>query len=86
MQTQIRKIGNSKGTIIPASILHKLNLKEGDSLDIQDDNGQIIIQLLKDKPSYTLDELLARCDMSADVINDDLTAWDNASAVGNESW
>ena len=29
MQTRIRKIGNSSGTIIPANYLEKLDLKEG---------------------------------------------------------
>ena len=36
MQTLVRKIGNSTGTIIPAAILKKHNLKEGDRVDIQD--------------------------------------------------
>ncbi|NOR71912.1 MAG: AbrB/MazE/SpoVT family DNA-binding domain-containing protein, partial [Methylomarinum sp.] len=43
MQTLVRKIGNSTGMIIPATILKKYSLKIGDNLDIQDDNGRIFI-------------------------------------------
>lgn len=85
MQTLIRKIGNSTGTIIPASILKKLALKEGDRVDIHDDNGRILIIPNRTRPQFTLTELLAKCDESAPMPQE-LIDWDNASEVGNEMW
>ena len=85
MQTLVRKIGNSTGTIIPASLLKKLNLKEGDRVDIQDDNGRIVIIPIRIKPKYTLAELLAQCDETAPMPQE-LMDWDNTSEVGNEKW
>lgn len=85
MQTLVRKIGNSAGTIIPATLLKKLNLKEGDRVDIQDDDGRIVIVPNRAKPKYTLTELLAKCDESAPMPQE-LVDWDNAQEVGNEKW
>ncbi|MEE9425240.1 MAG: AbrB/MazE/SpoVT family DNA-binding domain-containing protein [Methylococcales bacterium] len=85
MQTLVRKIGNSTGTIIPASLLKKLDLKEGDRVDIQDDNGRILISPNRTRPQYTLTELLAKCDQSAPMPQE-LIDWDNTPEVGNETW
>jgi antitoxin ChpS len=85
MQTLVRKIGNSTGTIIPASLLKKLDLKEGDRVDIQDDNGRILIIPNRTRPQYTLTELLAKCDQSAPMPQA-LIDWDNTPEVGNETW
>ena len=83
METQIRRIGNSTGTIIPISILRKLRLKEGDSLKVEEKNGSIILNPAKIK--YKLEELLAKCDLSAPMPND-LAEWESNEAVGNEKW
>ena len=85
MQTLVRKIGNSTGTIIPAAILKKLNLKEGDRVDIQDDEGRIVIVPNRIKPKFTLTELWAKCDESA-LMPQELIDWDNTSEAGNEKW
>lgn len=85
MQTLVRKIGNSTGTIIPSGILKNLNLKAGDSIDIHDDAGRIIIVPSKKKPRYTLAELLARCDQSSPT-PEELLDWERAPNVGNEKW
>jgi antitoxin ChpS len=85
MQTVVRKIGNSAGTIIPAALLKKLNLKEGDLVDIRDDEGRIIIVPNRIKRKYTLTELLAQCDESA-LMPQELIDWDNTPEEGNEKW
>ena len=85
MQTLVRKIGNSTGTIIPAALLKKLNLKEGDRVDIKDDGGRIVIVPNRTKPEYTLAELLAKCDESSPMPRE-LVDWDSTSEVGNEKW
>ena len=85
MQTLVRKIGNSTGMIIPAAIIKKLDLKEGDRVDIQDEDGRIIIVPTKNKPKYSLTELLAKCDESAPMPLE-LLDWENTQEVGNEKW
>lgn len=85
MQTLVRKIGNSTGMIIPATILKKYSLKIGDNLEIQDDNGRIVIVPTQIKPKYTLPQLLAKCDESAPMPQE-LIDWDNSHEVGNEKW
>ena len=85
MQTLVRKIGNSTGTIIPSAILKKLDLKVGDRVDIEDDDGRIVIVPAKSKPKYSLPELLAKCDESAPMPQE-LIEWDNTLEAGNEKW
>ncbi len=85
MQTLVRKIGNSTGMIIPANILKKYSLNIGDQLDIQDDNGRLVIIPTKTKPKYTLTELLDKCDESTPMPQE-LIDWDNSPEVGNEKW
>jgi len=85
MQTLVRKIGNSTGTIIPFGILKKLNLKAGDLIDIHDDAGRIIIVPNKKKPRYSLTELLAQCDDSAPM-PEEVLGWERTPDVGNEQW
>jgi len=43
MNTTIRKIGNSEGIIIPKDVLDRLGLKAGDSLEIREENGSILL-------------------------------------------
>ncbi|ANP84968.1 MULTISPECIES: AbrB/MazE/SpoVT family DNA-binding domain-containing protein [Rhizobium] len=44
MNVTIRKIGNSEGIIIPKETLDRLGLKTGDSLELQLENGGIILK------------------------------------------
>jgi putative addiction module antidote len=41
MNIVIRKIGNSEGVIIPKEVLHKLGLKSGDTLQLDEVDGSI---------------------------------------------
>lgn len=43
MQTQIKKIGNSKGVVIPASILKVMNIHENDVFEIVSNGHDIIL-------------------------------------------
>ena len=43
MTTKIIPIGNSRGIVLPSSILKKLSLKEKDELMIQIQNGRIVL-------------------------------------------
>jgi antitoxin MazE len=43
MNTQIKKIGNSKGIIIPAAILKMLDIKESEELTVKVEGKEIIL-------------------------------------------
>jgi antitoxin ChpS len=83
MQTTLREIGNSIGSIIPKPMLQNLGLTKGDHIEIIEENGKIVITPKLDKPKYTLDELLAKCDESAPMPQT-LAEWEQAQPVGNE--
>ncbi len=84
MKTNIRKIGNSAGLILPAVILKKLNLSEGDEIQISEKENQIVITPTKIKPKYTLKELLAQCDLNAPM-PEVVKEWDDIQPIGRES-
>jgi antitoxin component of MazEF toxin-antitoxin module len=85
MQTTIRKFGNSKGAIIPASLLKELNLDVNDKVDAKAEGGRIVIEAIaKPKPEYSLSELLGQCDENSMTLNDEDKKWLNSPAVGRE--
>lgn len=54
--TKVRKIGNSKGIVIPTSILKHWGIDVGDDLFITVDMNRIV--LTSDKPAESFEELL----------------------------
>lgn len=44
MMTQVRKIGNSLGSIIPSALIQRFGLVEGTRLNIKEFNGMIVIE------------------------------------------
>lgn len=82
VQTEIRKIDSANGVVIPAWLLKKLNLKTGDTVNIDAINGQILITSVK--PKYTLKALLAKCDCDASF-PEELNVWNQTEPVGLES-
>jgi antitoxin ChpS len=77
----IIKIGNAEGVTIPAAFLKKLEFKAGDSVNIEENAGQIV--LTKVKPKYNLKELLAKRDPDA-PLNEEIKQWDQINLVGLE--
>ena len=51
---KIRKIGNSRGLILPAHILQSLHLLDGEDVDVSVEDGVIIIA----RPPPSLDQLV----------------------------
>ncbi|NOQ79545.1 MAG: AbrB/MazE/SpoVT family DNA-binding domain-containing protein [Gammaproteobacteria bacterium] len=84
MKTNIRKIGNSAGMILPAVILKKLHLSEGDEIEISENGNQILLTPKQNKPKYTLKELLAQCDLKAPM-PEAVKEWDEVQPAGLES-
>ena len=61
---KLRKVGGSVMVAVPPVLLDLLELHSGASVDIDIDDGRLIV-MPKPRPSYSLDELLAQCDETA---------------------
>ena len=83
MLTQVRKIGNSAGTIIPAPLLKELKLREGDSIDVSVSDNCIIIKAATSRPKYALEDLLKKCNPNAPK-DKELETWEEIKPTGNE--
>ena len=82
MHTNIRKWGNSAGTIIPANVLQEAGLKIGDALDAQVVEGKVILSPVEGE--LTLEELLAGSPKENLAITDEDQEWLDAPRVGSE--
>ncbi len=71
------------GMILPAPIIKKLHLTDGDSVEIIEDGNRIIIMPSSSKPKYKLADLLKQCDEKATKPSD-LKEWDEMQPVGRE--
>lgn len=80
MNTQIKKIGNSKGIIIPAAIIKILKLNESDELKIKVKGNEIILSKVKDFNPKSLEELFVdyKGTYQGEIVFDD--------AKGKEVW
>ncbi len=80
--TNLRKVGGSIMLAVPPALLDVLHLSVGATVEIAVDNGRLVVEP-KIRPHYTLDELLAQCDPSAELTAED-REWLDAPAVGHE--
>lgn len=77
MQTVIQKWGNSLGIRIPSLYVKELNLKNGLSVEITEEDGKIVIV----PPHKELNEMLSR------VTEENMhSPIDTGVSVGNEEW
>jgi antitoxin ChpS len=60
----LRKVGGSVMLSVPPAILDLLHLKVGETVALVVDGERMVLEKTS-KPSYTLDDLLAKCDASA---------------------
>ena len=80
--TNLRKVGGSVMLAVPPAILDMLHLQAGSRVGLVVDGGRLIVEP-QPRPRYTLDELLAQCDPSAELTQED-TEWLEAGPVGRE--
>jgi len=80
--TNLRKVGGSVMLAVPPAILDLLHLRAGATVGVAVDNGRLVIEPCQ-RPRYSLDELLAQCDASAEVSDED-RQWLDAKPVGGE--
>lgn len=80
--TNLRKVGGSVMLVVPPALLDLLHLGAGAKVGLAVDNGRLVVEP-QPRPRYTLDELLAQCDASAEPTAEDRD-WLDAKAVGSE--
>ena len=81
--THLRKVGGSIMLAVPTGLLNLLKLRAGAKVDIDVQNGRLIVQP-RTRPRYSLDELLAQCEEPGDAPSAEDRAWMDAKPVGNE--
>ena len=79
MQTVIRKLGNSAGLIVPASMMKDLGLSIDQNVDLSAVDGCLVVKALN-KPRYKLSDLLAQMEGEFPRVD----GWDNTPTVGKE--
>lgn len=80
--TNLRKVGGSVMLAVPPAILDLLSLAVGAKVDIGVESGRMIVKP-RERPKYTLDELLAQCE-ETDTPSTNDRAWLEAKPVGRE--
>jgi antitoxin ChpS len=80
--TSLRKVGGSVMMAVPPAVLDLLNLKAGSVVGLDVDGERLVIHP-RNKPRYTLDELLVQCDASAPISDED-RQWIDMTPVGKE--
>jgi antitoxin ChpS len=80
--TNLRKVGGSVMLALPPAILDMLHLHAGTTVGLAVDHGRLVVEPTP-RPRYSLDELLAQCDASAEVSAED-QAWLDSKPVGRE--
>jgi antitoxin ChpS len=80
--TNLRKVGGSIMLAVPPALLEILHLQAGAKVGLIIDNGRLLIEPTP-HPRYTLEELLAHCDATAEPSPED-HAWLHDREVGNE--
>ena len=80
--TNLRKVGGSVMLAVPPAILELLELQAGSSVGLAVADGRLVIEPIR-SPRYTLDELLAQCDATAAVSDED-RQWLDGRPTGSE--
>ncbi|ENC0378010.1 type II toxin-antitoxin system ChpS family antitoxin [Escherichia coli] len=83
MRITIKRWENSSGMVIPNVVMKELNLRPGQSVEAQVSNNQLILTPISRR--YSLDELLAQCDMNATELSEQ-DVWGKSTPAGDEIW
>jgi len=80
----IKKWGNSLATRIPKAIVDTVGLYLDQAINIEAENGRIIITPIIRQKEYTIDELVSQCNSEFIKLDEDDKNWLNAEPVGRE--
>jgi antitoxin ChpS len=78
----LRTVGGSVMMAIPKLLLDTLGVATNAKLDLTVEDGKLVAVPRK-RPKYTLEELLAQCDPSAEITEEE-KMWMNLEPVGKE--
>ena len=83
MELSVQKWGNSAAVRLPTELLGILKISLGEKLvvDVRPDG----VLLKAKRQIFSLDDLVAQCDMHAPEPTD-MAAWASAKPVGREAW
>ena len=81
----LRSLGGSVVMTVPKKILSLIHLDVGSQVDLSVREGMLLVAP-REKPRYTLRELLARCDEHSWSLNREDRAWLSTGPVGKEAW
>jgi antitoxin MazE len=80
MKAKISNWGNSQGLRFPKNVMETLHLSVGDSVEIKIDGERIVLEPIKEKKQYDINELVK-------MIPSDYTANEEIHGViGKEEW
>lgn len=82
-KTKLKKAGGSLVMTVPASARKLLNLEEGQEMAVKVEGDRLVVEAAVHRPRYTLDELMAQCDLDAPMSEQE-QAWLSDPAVGRE--
>ncbi len=80
--TSLRKVGGSIMLAVPPAILDMLQMGAGTTVSVDVDHGRLVVEPQLRK-RYTLNELLAQCDVTVPMSAED-HAWLDSDPVGSE--
>ena len=80
--TRLCKVGEAVMLAVPPALLDVLHLSVGTTVRVTVEDGRLIVEP-KNRRRYTLDELLAQCDASAELSAED-KAWLDDRRAGEE--
>jgi len=80
--TSLRKVGGSVMLAVPPALLAILHLRPGAKVGLAVQNGRLVVEP-RQRPRYTLDELLAQCNPKAPRSKKD-REWFDTKSVGSE--
>ncbi|NQD76941.1 AbrB/MazE/SpoVT family DNA-binding domain-containing protein [Pseudomonas sp. CrR7] len=83
MQIKIQQWGNSAAIRLPAAVLKQMRLGVGSTLNLDATGEALVLKPVRSKPKYTLEELMAQCDLNAPE-PEDLADWNAMRPVGRE--
>jgi antitoxin ChpS len=81
MVSHLRKVGGSVMFAVPPAVLDALHLQVGTLIDVVAEGDHMVVR--QARPRYTMAELLAQCDPTAPMSDED-RAWLNDGPVGTE--
>ena len=84
MKGTVKKWGNSAAVRIPAAVLEAAHVDLDQVVDVREEAGRIIIEPVRARPRYTLDELVAQCDPKKRLSREE-REWIDAPPVGREA-